>query len=318
MPDDHHYRAMNRATGTLLTVLLTTLTFACGAPPSVPKPAGAPVVPDRSVYWHQGKAEVSRFDLQQVRYGSIYSGVAVMIFVKEDFLPGAQVKHEGRSAAETPVPVLKLIATRDFLTGLYPYSLMTTVFSPFRAGDGRSYKITATTQDWCGQTFMQLNNRDSLFAVAYRSYFEEEGDRDFAVPPAVLEDELFTIVRTDPARLPLGEVRVLPSLHCVQLRIKDFHEHTGTAAVSTRLLPELARDSVRVYAIRYHDVPREFSITFEATFPHAILAWEETEGELKKGKRPMTTRGVRTHTMLTDYWNRSAPADSVLRKGLGL
>lgn len=309
---------MNRASGTLLTVLPSMLIFACAAPPSVPGSPGSAGLPDRSVYWHQGKAEVSRFDLQQVRYGSTYSGEAVMIFVKEEFLPRAQVKHEGRSAAESPVPVLKLIATRDFLTGLYPYSLMTTVFSPFRGGDGRSYKVTATTQDWCGQTFMQLNNRDSLYAVAYRSYFEEEGDRDFAVPPAVLEDELFTIVRTDPARLPLGEVRVLPSLHCVQLRIKDFHEHRGTAAVSTRLVPDLARDSVRVYTIRYHDVPREFSITFEAAFPHGILAWEETEGELKEGKRPMTTRGVRTHTMLTDYWNRSAPADSVLRKGLGL
>ena len=32
-------------------------------------------------YWYQGKAELSRYDLKQVRYGEIHQGDAVLIFV---------------------------------------------------------------------------------------------------------------------------------------------------------------------------------------------------------------------------------------------
>ena len=37
-------------------------------------------------YWYQGKAELNRFELSQVRYGEIRKGDAVLIFVTEDFL----------------------------------------------------------------------------------------------------------------------------------------------------------------------------------------------------------------------------------------
>ena len=39
-----------------------------------------------SKYWYQGKAELTRFDLQQVRYGEIHQGNGVLIFVTEDFV----------------------------------------------------------------------------------------------------------------------------------------------------------------------------------------------------------------------------------------
>lgn len=302
--------------GSLFIVFILVLSLT-GCTGDVRPPQPAPAA-DAATYWHQGQAELSRFNLKQVRYGQTYRGDAVMIFVKEDFLPLRQVKHEGRSTDETPVPVLKLIATRDFLTGMYPYSLMTSVFSPLAPGKRGSYKVTATTQDWCGQTFMQVNSRDTGLAVTYRSYFEGEGDRDFIVRSALLEDELFTLARSGPDHLPVGEVSVLPSLHCVQLRIKEFHEHPGSATLESAFLPELIQDSVWVYRIRYRDIRRTFSITFGKSFPHAILAWEENEGGLEGGEVPLTTRGVRTHIMMSDYWNRSAPADTVLRRGLGL
>ena len=45
-------------------------------------------------YWHQGVAELTRYRLRQARYGEVYDGEAVLIFVTEPFLPDAQVKHE--------------------------------------------------------------------------------------------------------------------------------------------------------------------------------------------------------------------------------
>ena len=141
-------------------------------------------------YWHQGKAEVAKFDLEQIRYGESHPGKAVLIFVKEQFLPEAQVKFDGLKTQETPVDVMKHIATRDFYTGMYPYSVMTTVFSPFSSSERGAYKITGTTQDWCGQTFIQVNDRESELAVQYHSYFQKEGDSEFTVEKAVLEDDL--------------------------------------------------------------------------------------------------------------------------------
>ncbi len=83
-----------------------------------------------SDYWYQGKAELNRFELKQVRYGEIREGDAVLVFVTEDFLPETQVKYEYKPVSEQPVSALKLNFTRKFLTGVYPYSMMSSVFTP--------------------------------------------------------------------------------------------------------------------------------------------------------------------------------------------
>ena len=43
-------------------------------------------------YWYQGKAEISSYELEQVRYGQKHLGDAVLIFVTEDFSKTKQVK----------------------------------------------------------------------------------------------------------------------------------------------------------------------------------------------------------------------------------
>ena len=273
-------------------------------------------------YWHQGMAEISRFDLLQVRYGEVYRGRAILIFVKEDFLPLRQVKYDGEPTGETPVTILKHIGTRDFITGLYPYSVMTTVFSPFSKERLGPYKVTATTQDWCGQTFMQVNERAQTMDILYGSYFQSEGDQQFSLPSALLEDGIWNMIRTDPATLPLGRVECFPSLHCVQLRIKEFQTHVAEASLHRTQDLALHTDSIMVYSLKYEDVPRVFSVRFEAAWPHRILAWEETEDRLEgrsaNAAPLLRTRAVRTHTIMDDYWNHASPSDSTRRAQLGL
>src|SRR5690606_11722530 len=72
-------------------------------------------------YWFDGQAEITSYTLEQERYGEIREGTAVLIYVTEDFLPGAQVKADQPS--ETNIPVLKLNKTKNFITGIYPYSI---------------------------------------------------------------------------------------------------------------------------------------------------------------------------------------------------
>ncbi|MBW1902875.1 MAG: septum formation inhibitor Maf, partial [Deltaproteobacteria bacterium] len=102
-------------------------------------------------YWFQGLAEISRFDLEQARYGEIHKGDAVLIYVTEEFFTDKQVKSElGKQPGA--VPVLKLNFVRNFITGIYPYSMMSSIFTPVnRRQHPQSLKVTTSIQEWCGQ-----------------------------------------------------------------------------------------------------------------------------------------------------------------------
>lgn len=128
-------------------------------------------------YWYKGKAEITSYKLTQARYGEIYEGTAVNIFVTEDFLPQKQVKADYQNKKN--VPVLKLNSTKKFVTGIYPYSLMTSTFSPINMNK-KAIKVTFSAQEWCGNTFVQLNNREN-YKVDFHSYFESNADRKLAL-----------------------------------------------------------------------------------------------------------------------------------------
>ena len=59
------------------------------------------------------------------------------------------------------------------------------------------------------------------------------------------------------------------------------------------------------------------TITFEKEFPYRIQKWEDTHSGIF-GKGPLTTLAVRTHTIMTDYWNKHRNIDRKLLEKLGL
>src|SRR5574341_1313443 len=145
-------------------------------------------------YWYQGKAELSRYALKQVRYGEIHQGEAVLIFVTEPFLKDQQVKLEHGNSSNA-VSVLKLNFVRKFFTGIYPYSLMTSVFTPVDLQKYPTLKVTSSSQEWCGNTFMQMNFRSGQYETQIHSYFQDEGDQNLKLKAGLLEDELWTRIR---------------------------------------------------------------------------------------------------------------------------
>src|SRR5512132_1845369 len=183
-------------------------------------------------YWYQGKAELTRYELNQARYGEMHTGEAVLIFVTEPFRPDRQVKLE-RGDPSRGTTVLKLNAVRKFFTGIYPYSLMTSTFTPvdFGANRPRTLKVASSSQEWCGQTFTQLNLRNGRYEGALRSYFEEEGDRAFGFPAAWLEDELWTRIRLAPETLPVGRIEIVPGLQYARLWHKDVRPEQAEATI---------------------------------------------------------------------------------------
>ena len=263
-------------------------------------------------YWYQGKAELTRYALEQARYGEIHKGDAVLIFVTEPFLKDKQVKYESGDRSNA-TSVLKLNLTKKFFTGIYPYSVMTSVFSPLDLQNQHALKVTSSTQEWCGHTFMQLNLRNGQYNGLMRSYFQAEGDQNFDLKAAWLEDEIWTRIRIAPETLPVGEVEMIPGLQYVRLGHVDYKP---VKVVATRNdLP----DGVASYTLEYKNWKRKLTVKFQDQFPYAIVSWEESApGGFSTDSPILTTKAVKTNSLLLDYWDKHGNEDAGYRKQLGI
>lgn len=262
-------------------------------------------------YWYQGKAELTRYALDQARYGEIHKGDAVLIFVTEPFLKDKEVKLEHGDGSNA-LSVLKLNFVRKFYTGIYQYSILTSVFSPVDYQHQKTLKVSSTTQEWCGHTYTQLNFKNNQFETESHSYFQDEADKSFQLNPAWLEDEIWTRIRIAPGTLPAGNIEMIPALQFSRLWHTELKVEQAQASLSEK-------NNRNVYVVQYKSVPRRLEIQFDKNFPYAILEWSETyPGGFGKDTRMLTTRGVRTNSILLDYWNKHSVADAPYRRQLGL
>ena len=267
-------------------------------------------VQDFNGYWYQGKAELTSYRLEQARYGEIHSGTAVMVFVTEDFSQSKQVKLDyPQQAGDDAVKVLKLNALRKFNTGIYDYSTMQSTFTPVnREEHPKTLKVTSSSQEWCGQTFTQLNLMDDGYKAQMYSYFESEGDEIKNLPKVWLENELWNLIRIDPSSLPVGKIEVIPDL--VFQRFMHVELKASAAEAS------LANDGeFTVYTVLYPEYQRTLKITFGSKFPHAIDKWEETQ---QRGSKTLTTKATKMKSMMSAYWGQNSVSDGYLRTELGL
>ena len=267
---------------------------------SPPKPLSA----DFKEYWYSGVAELNSYSLQQARYGEVRNGEAVLIFVTEPFNADKQVKAD--RPGNNSVSVLKLNRVRKFLTGVYPYSIMSSIFYPV-ADNQHALKVAASVQEWCGHVYTQLNTREA-FEIVSHSYFESEGDQTLRLPKTTLEDEIWTKIRLDPESLPLGTLQVIPSMEYLRLKHRPIQAYQAAASLSEN-------DKLRTYTLTYPQLNRTLEIYFEAAFPYAIEGWKETEGA---GNKIVASRASRKKSLLTPYWQKNGIRDESLRDSLGL
>ena len=163
-------------------------------------------------YWYQGEAEITSYILEQPRYGEMRQSKAVLIFVTEPFSRTKHVKLDNHAhATEDHITVLKLNRSHQFTTGIYPYSIMSSVFTPIAGDrDPHTLKVTTSAQEWCGHTFVQFDFRAGGYQIQHHSYFGRQcRSGELSLPHAILEDELWTKIRINPASLPVGEIRVI-------------------------------------------------------------------------------------------------------------
>ncbi|TDJ04173.1 MAG: hypothetical protein E2O67_06830 [Deltaproteobacteria bacterium] len=268
-------------------------------------------------YWYQGKAEITSYEMEQARYGEIRKGHAVLIFVTEDFSKSKQVKLDNpQKDPEDAVKILKLNFVRKFITGIYPYSIMTSVFTPVElSSHPNTLKLSFSSQEWCGNVHTQANHKKNRYEFNSYSYFESEGDAKFELEDAILEDELWTRIRISPDRLPVGNIKIIPSL--LSSRLKHF-ELKVENAFAEKVVIDKKRDLVS-YRVNYKNLDRKIQINFVNRFPYEIVEWsEEYKSGFGTNPKLLKTKGVKSKTLIIDYWNKNDIEDEDLRKVLGI
>lgn len=269
---------------------------------------------DFKSYWYQGKSEVSHYQLTQARYGELRdSSQAILIFVTEDFLTDKQVKSDNAGKGTS---VLKLNFIKRFVTGIYDYSMMTSVFTPVNREEfPNTMKITSSSQDWCGQTFMQMNFKNNQYHISSLSYFESEGDENITLDKTLLEDEIWSLIRISPENLPQEKIKIIPGTIQSRLRHKKLSVEDAVASIET----VKGNEKINCYTVSYPESERVLKIFYEKEFPYMIIGWEETykDGFGDKAK-VLTTKATLKKSVLTDYWTKNSIADSLSRKQLGL
>ncbi|MBB6325078.1 hypothetical protein FHS59_000693 [Algoriphagus iocasae] len=262
-----------------------------------------------SGYWYQGKAEINVFDLEQYRYGERREGTAVMIFVTEDFSKRNQVKLDNpQDAGADARKVLKLNMTRDFVTGVYPYHTMLSVFTPVY-DEENAFKITASMTEWCGQSFTQMNWKNGSYRAQLFSYFESEGDQEIKLE-GPSEDEIFNTIRLNPSIVPEGDIRLIPSL--IFQRFSHIPLKVERASISKRSISGNQEE----LTVEYKTINRKLVVRYQQFFPFEILSWEELQ--TKPDGQIERTIATRRSMEKLDYWNKNKLQDEELRRALGL
>lgn len=264
-------------------------------------------------YWYQGKAEVTSYALKQARYGEIRTGSAVFVFVTEPFSKSKQVKLNNTNRNEEDVVnVLKMNFTKKFTTGIYDYSILQSIFTPVDLKNHpHSIKVTTSLQEWCGHTYTQLNLQAYKYKILLKSYFETEGDKEYQVEQAMLEDEIWNLIRIAPSTLPTGDIQLIPNTATARLR----HTVLDVENAFASLAENKTNKNLMSYTIEFTESQRTLSIDYHKKFPHEIESWTETY--IDSGKE-LSTTATRIKTILSDYWSKYRVKDESMRQELGL
>lgn len=261
-------------------------------------------------YWLEGMGEVNSYQLKQMRFGEIHEGTALLLFNIEDFSKSKQVRLDyPEKAGSDAIKVLKCNQVRKFDTGIYGNSIMQSVYTPVDLEKyPNSIKVTTSVQNWMGQVFTQLNLRPYQYLFKVNSHLETEGDEEFQLAKAFLEDEIWNNIRINPDDLPTGSIQIIPSMVTARLR------HLALGVEDARASLQKGK-KYSTYELNLIESERTLKIKFQTEFPHIIESWEESYQE--NGKKLSTTASLIKNQQL-EYWNRRFNSDNKLRKEFGL
>jgi hypothetical protein len=287
--------------------LLPDLQRFSGLPDAPRGPASSPFWE----HWGDGRAELSGYRITVPRYGAPREGELTLIYVTEPHDRRTWIKDDA-AAPPHRVEVLKLIRSFHYLTGIYPYSVFSSVFSPVdRWGDERfrPVRIHLDVQEWCGSVSHRVWPGPDRLRSLRLSYFASEGETlgEVPLPPGTLfEDALMIQLRElDGPFLDGGDWEgwLVPELW----RLRTGHGPVE-AVPATLVRSEALRDGIPVTRFVLETEGYQRTVDVEVAAPRRILGWETSHGEVAE---------LLSSERLA-YWRMNRPGDEEMREGLGL
>lgn len=291
--------------------ILTAIAVWFGAAPALGDTGSA----DRFYrYWSDGQAELSGYDLIQPRYGQPRHGRAVLIFVTEPYSRARRVKVDRYDPKDPDqVVVLKLNHQRKFQTGIYDYSVMTSVFADPTAGF-RPLEVNFSSQEWCGHVYEEMHLSGDQAKAQVISYFEGESQAaELALGGAIAEDNLLILARSlasESLERKEGPARMLGSALLRRLR------HLPLEVYDTKLIWSQSPKEVKVpagaFTVHELDYGRQdgtrCAMQIEVPYPHRVIGWRCADGE----------RAELTGSTRLPYWKTNQEGDERRLTEMGL
>ncbi len=258
--------------------------------------------------WGDGKAELIGYDVITPRYGHLRSAEVAMIYVTEPFSRRTLIKDDS-AQGDDRMDVLKVNVSEKFLTGVYPYSVMTSTFCPtdaIRAERFSPAKIALSAQEWCGHVYLGVWPDERAFALRGMSYFASEGDTDDRVEcpdNCLYEDALLVQLRELDGPFNNGrdwEGSLVPALW------RNRRSHQPLVAEPARITRRELDANVTRFQLEAGAFSKRFDV--EKAGDKRIVAWQSSDGG--RGRILRSTR--------MPYWQLNGPGDEARRAEFGL
>jgi hypothetical protein len=266
-------------------------------------------------------AEISSYKTVQPRYGELREAYTVLIFVPEHMNQKTRIKVENyhKIPKGDQIQIIKLNRVLKFNTGLYDYSVMTSVFTA-EGFAGKKYvccpfKISLSAQEWCGMFYTQLLPDPKGTKRVMHSYFEAEGDTtDYIKGPKnhCYEDNMFIRIREFHGPfMKTGEKMkqsLLPALWHSRMTHKPLNFEKGWLLKEEGGSISTGNGKTKVIKWTWMVGNKKTTAWTNKAYPHIIMKWKTSEGE----------SGKLINTIYRKYWELKSNKDLPLRKELKL
>ena len=235
-------------------------------------------------YWEDGQAEVAIYAAERTVYKKKRTFEYAQITVKEEFNQQFNVKTDDYKRTDL-FPVMKINQFAAIPTDQYPYHYLTSLF--FRRDEPVAlYKLTTSSQEWCGNTFKTIVDDGVNFSETYNSYWDGQGigSRDLR-RDVFLEDALpYTLRALKFAQLPAFNLEVLDLQQTNKAAPPVYYKaHLSTTAAPTAEAPAPAWRVVVTLAPKKENI-----YWFSVIYPNILLrqtTWDGRSLLLKSTQR---------------------------------
>ena len=234
--------------------------------------------------WEDGQAEVAVYNAERIVYGEVRQFEYVQLTVKEEFNQEYKVKTDDYQRPDL-FPVMKVNQFCEIPTDQYPYHFLTSLFFR-RENPVGLYKLTTSSQEWCGNTFKAFQDDGLQYMQTYNSYWDGQGvGRRRLRRDVLFEDALpYTLRSLRFAALPMFKATICE----LQQTSKASPPAYYNAEIQVREAPSIDTPQP-AWLVRVQLDPGKVSTYwFARKYPNVLLrqdAWDGRKLALKKVSR---------------------------------